>query len=246
MSQPPQSRSPSPAQPPPIAQTPGPRAAALQKLYNDAISHTLRTCSYSNFASCFPTAANHAPEAMKQLHTDFIEKLDRSCKTNFEVVLREREVVASLNELDRLVEDARRRRDGAVAAAAVAGGEQAGKDVKPPVPYVHQLILRGMVYSQPYRPHTLPASSLYLSHLAPVLSEHQISLSTRLQTAQSENTNLIASVQSQRHEIESLVSQLERTIAEIDAANDTMPIDDMEALTQEAVALDIDLRKAAA
>ncbi|KAG9738718.1 MIND kinetochore complex component Nnf1, partial [Aureobasidium melanogenum] len=216
----PTSRSPSPVQAPPVQQTPGPRAAALQKLYSDAISHTLRTCSYSNFASSFPTPASHAPDAMKRLHTDFVEKLHRTCKLNFDQILRDRQVVASLNDLDRLVDDARRRK---------AAAEQAtnGQPVQPPLP-----------------PHTLPASSLYLSHLAPLLSDQHASLSSRLQTAQSENADLVDTVSEQRREIERLVSQLETTIADIDAANEALPIDDMDALTEEAVALDMDLRTA--
>lgn len=130
----PTSRSPSPVQAspvqaPPVQQTPGPRAAALQKLYSDAISHTLRTCSYSNFASSFPTPASHAPDAMKRLHSDFVEKLHRSCKLNFDQILRDRQVVASLNDLDRLVDDARRRK----AAAEQATNRQ---PVQPPLPYV--------------------------------------------------------------------------------------------------------------
>lgn len=125
----PTSRSPSPAQAPPIQQTPGPRAAALQKLYSDAISHTLRTCSYSNFASSFPTPASHAPDAMKRLHTDFVEKLHRTCKLNFDQILRDRQVVASLNDLDRLVEDARKRKTAAEQATN-------GQPVQPPLSYV--------------------------------------------------------------------------------------------------------------
>ncbi|KAG9878172.1 hypothetical protein KCV05_g21516, partial [Aureobasidium melanogenum] len=93
-------------------------------------------------------------------------------------------------------------------------------------------------------PHTLPASSLYLSHLAPLLSDQHASLSSRLQTAQSENADLVDTVSEQRREIERLVSQLETTIADIDAANEALPIDDMDALTEEAVALDMDLRTA--
>lgn len=74
------SRSPSPVAAPPVAAAPGPRASALHKLYSDAIAHTLKACHYKNFASCFPTPAKHAPEAMKDLHHDFINKLDHSCK----------------------------------------------------------------------------------------------------------------------------------------------------------------------
>jgi kinetochore protein NNF1 len=212
------SRSPSPAAAPPVQQTPGPRAAALQKLYSDAITHTLRTCSYSNFASSFPTPARHDPDAMKDLHSDFVEKLHRTCTLHFEQILHDRHLVASLNDLDRLVEDARKRKT----AAEQAHG---GQPVQAPLP-----------------PHTLPAQSLYLSHLAPLLSEQQASLSSRLQTAQSENANLVDTVLQQRREIERLVSQLETTIADIDAATEALP--DMDALADETVALDMDLRTA--
>lgn len=212
------SRSPSPAPAPPVQQTPGPRAAALQKLYSDAITHTLRTCSYSNFASSFPTPASHDPDAMKDLHSDFVEKLHRTCTLHFEQILRDRHLVASLNDLDRLVEDARKRKT----AAEQAHG---GQPVQTPLP-----------------PHTLPAQSLYLSHLAPLLSEQQASLSSRLQTAQSENANLVDTVLQQRREIERLVSQLETTIADIDAATEALP--DMDVLADETVALDMDLRTA--
>ncbi|KAH0261741.1 Nnf1-domain-containing protein, partial [Aureobasidium melanogenum] len=234
----PTSRSPSPVQAPPVQQTPGPRAAALQKLYSDAISHTLRTCSYSNFASSFPTPASHAPDAMKRLHTDFVEKLHRTCKLNFDQILRDRQVVASLNDLDRLVDDARRRKTAAEQATN-------GQPIQPPLPYVSTQTHRTRpTYLRVFRPHTLPASSLYLSHLAPLLSDQHASLSSRLQTAQSENADLVDTVLEQRREIERLVSQLETTIADIDAANEALPIDDMDALTEETVALDMDLRTA--
>lgn len=155
---------------------------------------------------------------MEQLHTDFVDKLHRTCTINFEQILRDRHLVASLNDLDRLVDEARRRKTAAEHATG-------GQPVQPPLP-----------------PHTLPAESLYLSHLAPLLSGQQATLSSRLQTAQSENANLVDTVLQQRQEIERLVSQLETTIADIDAATEALP--DMDALADEAVALDVDLRTA--
>jgi kinetochore protein NNF1 len=105
-----QSRSASPEIRPPIASTPGPRATALQKLYSDAIAHVLKTCSYSNFSSCFPTPAREVPQSLRLLHEQFTEKLDHSMRREFDSLLEDRHVVPSLNELDGLIEEARRRK----------------------------------------------------------------------------------------------------------------------------------------
>lgn len=107
------SRSPSPASRPPIPAAPGPRATALQKLYSDAIAHVLKTCSYTNFSACFPTPAHQVPGSFKLLHEQFVEKLGDSMKREFDGILEERRVVPALNELDGLVEEARRRKQKA-------------------------------------------------------------------------------------------------------------------------------------
>ena len=104
------SRSPSPVSRPPVASTPGPRATALQKLYSDAIAHVLKTCNYTNFSSCFPTPAHHVPISLKMLHEQFTDKLDESMRKEFDAILDDRHAVSSLNELDGLIEDARRRK----------------------------------------------------------------------------------------------------------------------------------------
>lgn len=119
-------RSPSPASAPPIPSAPGPRATALQKLYADAIAHVLKTCSYNNFAACFPTPAKEVPGSMKALHEQFNQKLGEQLKSNFDDILRERNVVGSLNEFDGLIDDARKRR-----AKALEDGSNTA-----PTPYV--------------------------------------------------------------------------------------------------------------
>lgn len=120
-------RSPSPAQPPPVPAAPGPRATALQKLYSDAIAHVLKTCNYNNFASCFPTPAKEVPDSLRHLHEQFTDRLGASMRMNFEQILAERNVVPSLNELDGLIEDAKKRK-------AKAEEEAGGQPVQPPVP----------------------------------------------------------------------------------------------------------------
>ena len=117
------SRSPSPVTAPPVPTAPGPRAAALQKLYSDAIAHVLKTCSYTNFSACFPTPAAQVPGSLRLLHEQFTQKLGEGMRKEFGVLMEERRVVGCLNELDGLVEEARRKK-----------GRQTGGEA--PVPYV--------------------------------------------------------------------------------------------------------------
>ena len=104
------SRSPSPALSAPIPTAPGPRATALEKLYADAITHVLKTCNYANFSACFPTPAREVPGSLKLLHEQFTEKLGEGMRREFESILEDRHVLGGLNELDGLIDEARRRR----------------------------------------------------------------------------------------------------------------------------------------
>ncbi|KAL8674230.1 MAG: hypothetical protein Q9168_001354 [Polycauliona sp. 1 TL-2023] len=106
--------SPSPPPQPPVAQTPGPRAAQFQKLFGDALNHTLRTCSYSRFSSCFPTPARFAPQTLTSIWQQITSKVEASAKKEFEDIMVEREVVAGLNELERLVAEAKSRQKNGV------------------------------------------------------------------------------------------------------------------------------------
>ncbi|KAJ9622270.1 hypothetical protein H2203_006488 [Taxawa tesnikishii (nom. ined.)] len=132
--------------------------------------------------------------------------------------MQERNVVAHLNDLDRLVDEARKRK-------AKAEQEASGGPVEAPVP-----------------PHTLPASSLYLSHLTPSLQERQTALTTKLEKVQTENADILANILKQRQEVEALVAGLEHVVRDLDASLDAMPADDMMALTEETVAVDEEMR----
>lgn len=77
-------RSPSPPPPePPKALAPGARATALSNVLHSALSHTLRACSYTNFAECFPTPAKYVPASLDGLHRSFVGKLEGTCKVCF-------------------------------------------------------------------------------------------------------------------------------------------------------------------
>lgn len=116
-------QSPSPPPQPPIAQTPGPRVTRLQEIYAQALARTVRANSYANFAACFPTPARYVPASLEGVWRQLNAKLEESAKAEFEEILVERDAVAQLNELDRLVGEARVRRDNDTGQEGNGGGE---------------------------------------------------------------------------------------------------------------------------
>ncbi|KAI9849658.1 MAG: hypothetical protein M1837_002783 [Sclerophora amabilis] len=107
-------RSPSPPGSPPTQESPGHRATALSNIFNSALSHTLRSCSYENFAACFPTPARYCPDSLRELWRQMVGKMD--------VLAKERSAITSLNKLDLLIADATRRK------------ALAPTDASPPIP----------------------------------------------------------------------------------------------------------------
>lgn len=103
--------SPSPPPPAPIPQTPGPRASRLHQVFDQALARTLRANSYQNFASCFPTPARHVPASLEGVWRQLNAKLEANAKAEFEDIVAERDAIPHLNELDRLVNDAKARKE---------------------------------------------------------------------------------------------------------------------------------------
>ncbi|KAI5282771.1 hypothetical protein KEM54_002608 [Ascosphaera aggregata] len=90
---------------------PGPRASRLHQVYSKALQATLRANSYANFSACFPTPAQHASRSLESVWRQLNTKLEQSAQAEFDDILKERDVVRGLNELDRLIADAKVRRD---------------------------------------------------------------------------------------------------------------------------------------
>ncbi|EPS34189.1 hypothetical protein PDE_09153 [Penicillium oxalicum 114-2] len=178
------------------APTPGLRASRLHQVFDQALARTLRANSYANFAGCFPTPAKHVPASLESVWRQLNAKLEESAKAEFEEILAEREAVAHLNELDRLVSEAkeRRERDKQV-------GENGGTRGGPGNP-----------------PHTLGAEELYKAHLTPYLEEAQVNLKQTLEETHAQNTALAQTVQAQRREIEQLLASLESVVGDIEGA----------------------------
>ncbi|KAK2864997.1 hypothetical protein FQN49_004005 [Arthroderma sp. PD_2] len=204
--------SPSPPPAAPVPLTPGPRASRLQQVFSQALLHTIRTNSYANFSSCFPTPAKHVPRSLESVWRQLNAKLEESAKAEFDDILHERGVVRGLNELDRLVGEAKHRRENGEGADSVSA-------------------------------HTLTAKELYQAHLAPILAKTQSSLDSQTEEVQKRNVQLASRVESQKQEIQQLLSSLEAVVGDIEGAVESMhefDADDM--LRKEAEQMDEEIR----
>ncbi|KAL2863483.1 putative cAMP receptor-like protein [Aspergillus lucknowensis] len=197
--------SPSPPPQPPIPQTPGPRVTRLQEIYSQALLRTLRANSYANFAACFPTPAKHVPASLENVWRQLNTKLEESATAEFEDILNERDAVRQLNELDRLVGEARARKEASTAAAAAAGnGEGEG----------------GLEREDAERvpPHTLSPDELYKAHLTPQLEKTKGVLDEKIHATELQNVELAQRIQAQRAEIEQLLAGLEAVVSDVEGA----------------------------
>ncbi|KAI9374530.1 Nnf1-domain-containing protein [Aspergillus egyptiacus] len=201
-SNPPTDHSPSPPPKPPIPQTPGPRVTRLQEIYAQALARTLRANSYANFAACFPTPAKHVPASLEGLWRQLNAKLEESAKAEFEAILAERDAIAQLNELDRLVGEARARRESAGNKNGNGDEIEGGED--------------GEWGNVP--PHTLAPDELFKAHLTPQLGKTKRLLETKIQTTEAENVDMAQKVQAQRAEIERLMASLEAVVSDVEGA----------------------------
>lgn len=140
-------------------------------------------------------------------------------RREFDTIVEERGVVGRLNELDGLVGEARRRREieGQEGNGGAGGRER-----------------RAM--------HTLPAKELCSAHLLPSLTSHSAELSTRQETLQNENVDILSRVMEQRKQIEAMVRGLENVIADLDASVETLQEAGIDGLREEVRGVDEDVR----
>ena len=92
------------------------------------------------------------------------------------------------------------------------------------------------------RPHALPAQQLYLSHLAPSISQQSQSLQLRQEALQAENAEILQRVLQQRKEIEGIMKGLENVVADLDQSAAALKAEDIEELVNEAREVDQDMR----
>ena len=199
-------RSPSPGVPAvPIALTPGALATRLTDLYRNALTHTLKSCSYENFALCFPTPAARRPDVLKNLWEQVVSKIESKATEEFQGILEERDVIRGLNGLEGLVGEAKKRK------------AQAGEGEKPVASDSSESLCDAFLMFN--RMHTLSPQDLYLAHLSPQLVPIQSELESQLSATQSRNEELVNDIRRQRDEIETLLNGVETIVKDLEGAN---------------------------
>jgi kinetochore protein NNF1 len=204
--------SPSPPPSAPVLTQPGPRATALHKVFDTALTATLKTNSYANFSACFPTPAQHCAPALEGVWKQLNAKLEEGCTKEFEDILKERGVVKGLNEWDSAIEKARLRRD-----RGVEGEKHVGM-------------------------HELGGEELYMAWMAPGLVEAEKTLQTRLKESQESNQVAMREILQQREEIERLVSGLESMFGDIESSVGVMQDAKLQAMVQDTWEMEMEVQ----
>lgn len=158
-------------------------AQRLRQVFDKAVTKVIQTCSYRNFAQCFPTSAENAPQQLhdiwRQMNSNFVSRMRRE----FEIILENRSVIKSLNNLDQLLNQADTWRKVSY---------KAGEAV--------------------VAPSTLSPDAVMSAHLIPLLLNAQKQVTEKIDTTRVENENMITFVEEQRREVEQLVGALEQNM----------------------------------
>ncbi|OAF55341.1 hypothetical protein VC83_08203 [Pseudogymnoascus destructans] len=217
-----EAQDPSPSEPqavPPIE--PGPRARALLTLHDAALSSTLSALPAPTFLACFPLLSTLAPDALRAVHAQMVDRLREAARADFGAILEERGVLGRLNELEVLIGEARGRRERG------GGGEGGGECC---VSFAMEWSGWGLMgIDGDYglmlllcRPHLLPPADLLAAHLGPSLVAAQGRLNAKEQTLESVNAELYEVVKGQWDEIEGLVAGVEGIVRDLESAGGEM------------------------
>jgi kinetochore protein NNF1 len=131
--------------------------------------------------------------------------------------MKDRNVVALLNSLDRLIHEARLRKQ--------AAGFASNGSVEEPIP-----------------PHTLPPSDLVNAHLASFLSDARSSITSETTALEGRNAKFMETIKQQRQEMQALVSGLENVVTDLEHSAAMLQGDDVQSLTAEVKMVEEELK----
>jgi kinetochore protein NNF1 len=131
--------------------------------------------------------------------------------------MKDRNVVTLLNSLDRLIHEAKIRKQNAESST------------------------NGHV-EEPIAPHTLPPSDLVNAHLAPFLTDMRSTITNETSALEASNAKLMETIKQQRQEIKALVSGLENVVQDLEHSASMVQGDDIQSLTAEVKMVEEELK----
>ncbi|KAJ3175267.1 hypothetical protein HDU87_006349 [Geranomyces variabilis] len=81
----------------------GPRAHKLRQVFDAALTACLKACSYERLAQAFPRIARDNPEALRSARDQLVAFIREAIKEEFEDINADRDVIPSLNQIDRII-----------------------------------------------------------------------------------------------------------------------------------------------
>ncbi|KAH8556820.1 Nnf1-domain-containing protein [Umbelopsis sp. PMI_123] len=99
----------------------GKRATKLNMLFEKYVERIIQSISYAKFAICFSELDEQQHEALVMAHQQVCAYLESSIRDDFQNILSERQLIEKLNELDKLVEEAKRNSNAAELKRSAAG-----------------------------------------------------------------------------------------------------------------------------
>ncbi|KND01459.1 uncharacterized protein SPPG_03261 [Spizellomyces punctatus DAOM BR117] len=87
----------------------GPRMRKLREVFEAALNTCLNGCSYAKMAQAFPRLARDNPDALRSAREQLVAFIRESIREEFEDINMDKNVVAKLNELDRIIALAQQR-----------------------------------------------------------------------------------------------------------------------------------------
>jgi kinetochore protein NNF1 len=151
---------------------------------------------------------------VQQLQTFF----ERRAHEEFGAILQERQVVAGLNGLDKVLEEAARRSKEATATASERAAEKgAGFGLAEQNGQEQKTAAAATAAAVP--PHQLPPQKITAAHLAPHYRAAQVKLNARLQNAQMVNLQLISALEEDHRTVDGIVGVLEGVVRDLEGSS---------------------------
>ncbi|KAK9468637.1 Nnf1-domain-containing protein [Lipomyces arxii] len=170
------------------------RNQRLIEVFQRSLQASTKTLTFDKLAQCYPYVAEHGAAGLREAMDQAMKFWESASNREFEAILKERDVESKLTELDQLIEEARDRKTRS-----------------------EKGILEGV--EQPIHVESLSPDDIVKAHLVSINLAEADKFEKRIQESQSVNKKLLRQVAEQEDEIDSLLSGIQKSLADLSAAS---------------------------